>query len=67
MSFCSQYVFAPKDDQISQSKRIDDWPVVLVGCLMGASMGFHNIAAKESVANCPPTTVHISNRAPISR
>lgn len=34
--------------------------VILVSCLMGASLGCHNIAAKESIANCPPTTVMTS-------
>ena len=48
-----------QDDLISSSKNLDNWYVVLVGSLMGASMGFHNVAAKESVTNCPPTTVII--------
>ena len=38
-----------------------DYPVnVLIACLLGASMGFHNVAAKEAIANCPPTTVMTS-------
>ena len=47
-----------QDETISSSKQIDDWQVVLVGSIMGVSMGFHNVAAKESVTNCPPTTVN---------
>ena len=39
---------------------IDLWINVLVGCLLGASMGFHNVAAKEAITNCPPTTVMTS-------
>lgn len=48
------------DDQIIYAPDIDRWQVVLVGCLMGMSMGFHNVAAKETIANCPPTTVMTS-------
>ena len=31
--------------------------VILVGSIMGFSMGVHNAAAKETIANCPSTTV----------
>lgn len=31
--------------------------VILLGCMMGFSMGIHNSAAKETIANCPSTTV----------
>lgn len=48
------------DDSIINSISLDEWPVVLVGCLLGASMGFHNVAAKESLVGCPPTTVMTS-------
>jgi uncharacterized membrane protein YoaK (UPF0700 family) len=48
------------DDAIIDSISLDEWPVVLVGCLMGAAMGFHNVAAKESLVGCPPTTVMTS-------
>ena len=48
------------DDMIINSISLDEWPVVLVGCFMGASMGFHNVAAKESLVGCPPTTVMTS-------
>jgi len=35
-----------------------DVPIVIVlGCMMGFSMGVHNAAAKESIPNCPSTTV----------
>jgi uncharacterized membrane protein YoaK (UPF0700 family) len=36
---------------------IDSPIVILTGCLAGASMGFHCVAARESFLNCPPTTV----------
>ena len=36
---------------------MNDWEVVLPGCLAGAAMGFHCVAVKESFVNCPPTTV----------
>jgi hypothetical protein len=45
------------DPQISAAVTIDDWPVVLVGCIMGASMGFHNVAVKETFSHGPSTTV----------
>jgi uncharacterized membrane protein YoaK (UPF0700 family) len=48
------------NDKIDGTDDIDYWPVVLVGCLMGAAMGFQNVAAKESIPNCPPTTVMTS-------
>jgi chromate transport protein ChrA len=48
------------DDKISASKNINDWYVILVGCLMGTAMGFHNVAAKESITGCPSTTVMTS-------
>lgn len=49
------------DDEITDAKSLDSvWQFTLVACLMGAAMGFHNIAAKESILNCPPTTVMTS-------
>jgi len=45
------------DDIVSNATSIDVPELVLIACLLGASMGIHNIAAKESVANCPSTTV----------
>lgn len=54
------------DSLISASIDLDDWYVVLVGCMLGASMGFHNVAAKESIAGCPPTTVMTSTLINIS-
>ena len=36
---------------------LNRWEVILVGGLMGGAMGFHNAAAKESIPNCPATTV----------
>ena len=43
------------DDAITNSLNLDEWPVVLLGCFLGAAMGFHNVAAKESITGCPPT------------
>ena len=37
--------------------NLNRWEVILVGSLMGGAMGFHNAAAKESIPNCPATTV----------
>ena len=54
------------DRAITISNDLDEWPVVLVGCLLGASMGFHNVAAKESIAGCPPTTVMTSTLINVS-
>jgi F0F1-type ATP synthase assembly protein I len=48
------------NDLINASIDLDDWFVVLVGSMLGASMGFHNVAAKESITGCPPTTVMTS-------
>ena len=48
------------DSMITGTDNLDAWPVVLIGSLMGASMGFHNVAAKETITNCPPTTVMTS-------
>ena len=48
------------DPLISGTDNLDAWPVVLIGSFMGASMGFHNVAAKETITNCPPTTVMTS-------
>lgn len=48
------------DNDISKATQLDQWQVVLVGCLMSSSMGFHNLAAKEAITNCPPTTVMTS-------
>lgn len=42
------------------NENIDQWTNVLIACLLGASMGFHNVAAKEAITNCPPTTVMTS-------
>ena len=48
------------DKEMLVNTDIDSWTNVLVGCLLGASMGFHNVAAKEAITNCPPTTVMTS-------
>lgn len=44
------------DDEITNGS-IETAVVVLVGCILGASMGFQCVAARESFVNCPPTTV----------
>ena len=54
------------DRMIMESLSLDEWPVVLLGCFMGASMGFHNVAAKESITGCPPTTVMTSTLINVS-
>jgi uncharacterized membrane protein YoaK (UPF0700 family) len=54
------------DQRIIDSNNLDEWPVVLLGCFMGASMGFHNVAAKESITGCPPTTVMTSTLINVS-
>ena len=54
------------DRLIMASNDLDEWHVVLVGCLLGAAMGFHNVAAKESIAGCPPTTVMTSTLINVS-
>ncbi len=38
-------------------KSMQDWHLILVASLMGASMGIHNSAAKETIPNVPATTV----------
>jgi uncharacterized membrane protein YoaK (UPF0700 family) len=48
------------DSLLLANKDIDHPINILLGCLLGASMGFHNVAAKEAVVNCPPTTVMTS-------
>jgi len=45
------------DDRINASKNIDDWEVVLLGSLLGASMGVHALTIKDCIANSPSTTV----------
>jgi uncharacterized membrane protein YoaK (UPF0700 family) len=48
------------DSDLLRLADIDGSANTLVACLLGASMGFQNVAAKEAVANCPPTTVMTS-------
>ena len=49
------------DDILKNSADDIDNPLnVLVASLLGISMGFHNVAAKEAILNCPPTTVMTS-------
>jgi uncharacterized membrane protein YoaK (UPF0700 family) len=45
---------------IDVSTNLNDLPVTLASCLMGIAMGIHNVAAKEAIPNCPPTTVMTS-------
>jgi uncharacterized membrane protein len=44
------------NDTISNS-GLNNGAVILVGTMIGFSMGVHNGAAKESISNCPSTTV----------
>jgi len=45
------------DGRINASKNLDDWEVVLLGSLLGASMGIHALTIKDCIANSPSTTV----------
>eukprot|EP01040_Poterioochromonas_malhamensis_P018901 gene18901-22178_t len=40
-----------------QNQNLSDWRLILTASIMGASMGMHNAAAKESIPNVPATTV----------
>ena len=55
------------DTEMLLNDNIDWWLNVLVGCLLGASMGFHNVAAKEAITNCPPTTVMTSTMITVAQ
>ena len=55
------------DETLLANQDIDNWINVLIGTLMGASMGFHNVAAKEAIANCPPTTVMTSTMITVAQ
>eukprot|EP01038_Epipyxis_sp_PR26KG_P005327 gene5327-7393_t len=47
--------------QIDQDNKLTEWQTILVGSLLGAVMGFHNVSAKEAIGpTCPPTTVMTS-------
>lgn len=45
------------DHSIKLNDSYSDWRLVLVASVLGAAMGFHNAAAKETIPNCPATTV----------
>lgn len=47
-------------DNIDSVDSIDKYEIVFLGCLMGGAMGAHNVAAKETIPNCPATTVMTS-------
>lgn len=36
---------------------LEQWQIILLASLTGASMGVHNAVAKEAISNCPSTTV----------
>eukprot|EP01040_Poterioochromonas_malhamensis_P010702 gene10702-11660_t len=40
-----------------QNQSLSDWRLILTASIMGAAMGMHNAAAKESIPNVPATTV----------
>jgi uncharacterized membrane protein YoaK (UPF0700 family) len=42
--------------EINDSSGLENNYVILLGCMMSYSMGVHNGAAKECIANCPATT-----------
>lgn len=45
------------DEHINSDAPLSDWRLVLLASITGLSMGLHNGAAKETIANCPSTTV----------
>lgn len=45
------------DDKINDNTSLSDWHLILIATITGLSMGVHNGAAKESIPNCPATTV----------
>jgi uncharacterized membrane protein YoaK (UPF0700 family) len=45
---------------LDSSTNMNQSHVIIIGMMMGASMGVHNVVAKESIPNCPPTTVMTS-------
>lgn len=44
-------------DIINTTTDVDNWAVILVATMYASSMGFQCIAAKETISNCPATTV----------
>jgi len=59
--FVAVWVLGNRFDQLLlPNKNIDLPQSILLACLLGAAMGFQNVAAKEQIANCPPTTVMTS-------
>ncbi len=57
-------------DDIDNAITQDNWAVVLLGCIMGISMGFHSVAAKVTIATNPPvvaTTVMTSTLVTVAQ
>ena len=45
------------NDIIDNAESLDDWHTILIGCILGFSMGVHNSVGKECIPNCPSLTV----------
>jgi len=48
------------DQEIQDAADLNNFYVILLSCVMASAMGVHNVAAKDAVTNCPPTTVMTS-------
>ena len=48
------------NNELDDSKSVDDAEVIIVASIMAVAMGVQNVAAKEGIANVPPTTVMTS-------
>ena len=55
------------NEAIKANLDIDQATNVLLACIMGAAMGFHNVAAKEAIANVPATTVMTSTMITVAQ
>lgn len=45
------------DDKIIKAESLSDWHTILMGSILGFSMGVHNAVGKECIPNCPSLTV----------
>jgi uncharacterized membrane protein YoaK (UPF0700 family) len=48
------------NNQLDDSNNVDDAAVIIVASILAVAMGVQNVAAKEGIANVPPTTVMTS-------
>lgn len=46
-------------DDIDNATTQDTWSVILLGCIMGISMGCHSVAAKVTIATNPPVVATV--------